>query len=75
MVSSDSELKLSSAAVTLAELEPQLDKDFEALLDDLPVDLPDDLPDDLLDKPLDIVLDMAVFSFCSHLGMWHSEMS
>ena len=74
MVLSDSELKLSSAAVTLAELEPQLDKDFEALLDDLTVDLPDDLHDDLPDEPLDVVLDMAVFFSCSCLGMWHFEM-
>ena len=75
MVSSDSELKLSSAVVTLAELEPQLDKDFKALLDDLPVNLPDDLPNDLPDEPLDIVLDMVAFSSCSCLGVWHSETS
>jgi len=74
MVLSNSEPELSLAAVTLAELVPWLDKDFEALPDNLLVDLLDDLPDNLLDKPLEVVLDAATFSSCSCLSVWHSKM-
>jgi hypothetical protein len=47
------------------------DKDFDALLEDLPEDLPNDLPKDGLDE----VFDADAFSSYSHLSVRHSEMS